>query len=93
MTGGWTLGTRIDGTQVGYVRVRDPSYVAFIAIAMLGTSLTGLEYGLLGANIQTGGSLTTRLYNPTLIVDLGETHLATTCKLRVHVTLSRNPWT
>lgn len=53
MTGWWTLGTRIGDTQAGYVRVRDPSYVLFIAIAMLGTSLTGLEYGVPGANIQT----------------------------------------
>lgn len=49
-------------------------YVWFIAVAMLGSSSTGLEYGVLSANVQTGGSLTTRLYNPTLIVDLGETH-------------------
>lgn len=45
---------------------------------VLGVSLTGLEYGLLRANIQTGGSLATHLYNPTLIVGLGETHPATT---------------
>lgn len=60
---------------------------------MLGSSSTGLEYGVLSANVQTGGSLTTRLYNPTLIVDLGETHRATARELGVHVTVSRNPRT
>lgn len=69
------------------------SYVRSIAIAMLDTSSTELEPGGLGANVQIGGFLSTRLYNPTFIVDLGETHLATEREFGVHVTLSRNPRT
>lgn len=60
---------------------------------MLDTSSTELEPGGLGANVQIGGFLSTRLYNPTFIVDLGETHLATEREFGVHVTLSRNPRT
>lgn len=50
---------------------------------MLGTSSTGLEHGVLSVNVQIGGFLSTRLYNPTLMVDLGETHLATPRELGV----------
>lgn len=111
-TGGWILGNRIDGTQAEFVRVPHaklslhplpPSMDPRAAVAMSDAFPTGLECGVMSANVQPGGSvviigagpvgmatlLTARLYSPSLIavVDLDETRLATARKLGAHVTI------
>jgi len=112
-TGGWTLGNRIDGTQAEYVRVPHATLSLHplpdcidsrAAVALSDAFPTGLECGVLSANVQPGGSvvivgagpvgiaalLTARLYTPALIVmvDLDETRLATARKLGAHATVN-----
>lgn len=111
-TGGWQLGKNIDGTQAEYVRVPHatlslhplPSSVdPRDAVALSDALPTGLECGVLSANVQPGGSvvvvgagpvgmaalLTARLYTPSLIVmvDLDETRLETARKFGAHATV------
>lgn len=111
-TGGWTLGNRIDGTQAEFVRVPyakislhplPPSLDPRAAVTISDAFPTGLECGVLNANVQPGGSvvivgagpigmaalMTARLYSPALIamVDLDETRLATARKLGAHITV------
>lgn len=111
-TGGWTLGNRIDGTQAEFVRVPHatlslhqlaPSIRPRDAVAMSDALPTGLECGVLSANVQPGRSvviigagpvgmaalLTARLYTPAqiVVVDLDETRLATARKLGAHATV------
>ncbi|KAL2798380.1 chaperonin 10-like protein [Aspergillus keveii] len=110
--GGWTLGNHIDGTQAEFVRVPHatlslhalaPSIPARAALAISDALPTGLECGVLSANVQPGGSvvivgagpvgmaalLTARLYTPALIVivDLDEARLATARGLGAHATV------
>lgn len=112
-TGGWTLGNTIDGTQAEFVRVTHatrslhplpPSIDPRAAVALSDAFPTGLECGVLSANVQPGGSvvivgagpvgmaslLTARLYTPSLIVmvDLDETRLETARKLGAHATVN-----
>ncbi|RJE25597.1 alcohol dehydrogenase [Aspergillus sclerotialis] len=111
-TGGWTLGNWTNGTQAEFVRVPHaklslhplpPSMNPRDAVTMSDAFPTGLECGVLSANVQPGGSvvivgagpvgmatlLTARLYSPALIVavDLDEARLATAWKLGAHVTI------
>ncbi|KAL2819511.1 chaperonin 10-like protein [Aspergillus granulosus] len=112
-TGGWTLGNRIDGTQAEFVRVPHatlslhrlaPSIPSRAALALSDALPTGLECGILSANVQPGGSvvivgagpvgmaalLTAKLYTPALIamVDLDATRLATARTLGAHATVN-----
>lgn len=112
-TGGWTLGNQVDGTQAEYVRVPHatlslhplPTAVETRhAVALSDALPTGLECGVLSANVQPGHSvvivgagpvgmaalLTARLYTPALIVmvDLDETRLATAKRLGAHATVN-----
>ncbi|CAI7618989.1 unnamed protein product [Penicillium pancosmium] len=105
-TGGWVLGHHIDGTQAEYVRVPHatlslhalPDLIDPRAAVALSDALpTGLEVGVLSANVQPGGSvviigagpvgiaalLTAKLYSPALIVmvDRDEARLATAREL------------
>lgn len=105
-TGGWVLGNHIDGTQAEYVRVPHatlslhalPDLIDPRAAVALSDALpTGLEVGVLSANVQPGGSvviigagpvgiaalITAKLYTPALIVmvDRDEARLATAREL------------
>ncbi|CAG8070032.1 unnamed protein product [Penicillium olsonii] len=111
--GGWTLGNTIDGTQAEYVRVPHatlslhrlpPSIDPRAAVAVSDAFPTGLECGVLSADVQPGGSvvivgagpvgtaalLTAQLYSPALIVvvDLDEKRLATARRLGAHATVN-----
>lgn len=111
--GGWTLGNYIDGTQAEYVRVPHAtlslhalpaSIPSRDAVAVSDAFPTGLECGVLSANVQPGCSvviigagpvgmatlLTARLYSPALIVmvDLDDTRLATARTLGAHATVN-----
>jgi alcohol dehydrogenase len=113
VTGGWVLGNTIDGTQAEFVRVphatlslhRLPAGIDPRAALAISDSLpTGLECGVLSANVQPGCSvvivgagpvgiaalLTARLYSPSLVVmvDLDEARLATARKLGANVTVN-----
>lgn len=104
--GGWQLGHRIDGTQAEYVRVPHAqlslhllpeSIEPRLAVALSDAFPTGLECGVLSANVQPGGSvviigagpvgiaalLTAKLYTPSLVVmvDRDEARLATSREL------------
>jgi alcohol dehydrogenase len=66
ITGGWTLGNKIDGTQAEYVRVPHAtlslhplpdSIDARAAVALSDAFPTGLECGVLSAGVQLGGSV------------------------------------
>lgn len=66
ITGGWTLGNKIDGTQAEYVRVPHAtlslhplpdSIDARAAVAVSDAFPTGLECGVLSAGVQLGGSV------------------------------------
>ncbi|KAJ5290781.1 hypothetical protein N7478_000032 [Penicillium angulare] len=112
-TGGWVLGNQVDGTQAEYVRVPH----ATLSLHLLPTSIpsraavavsdafpTGLECGVLSADVQPGGSvvifgagpvgmatlLTARLYSPSLIVmvDIDDARLATARVLGAHATVN-----
>lgn len=112
VSGGWVLGNRIDGTQAEYVRVPHATLSLHAlplsipprdAVAVSDAFPTGLECGVLSANVQLGGSvvivgagpvgmaalLTARLYTPALIVmvDLDEARLDTARKLGAHATV------
>lgn len=103
------LGNRIDGTQAEYVRVPHATLSLHAlpasipprdAVAVSDAFPTGLECGVLSANVQPGGSvvivgagpvgmaalLTARLYTPALIVmvDLDEARLETARRLGAH---------
>lgn len=105
-TGGWMLGHRIDGTQAEYVRVPHATLSLHTlpasidpraAVAISDAFPTGLECGVLSANVQPGGTvvivgagpvgmaalLTAKLYTPALIVmvDRDEARLATARQL------------
>lgn len=111
-TGGWVLGNHADGTQAEYVRVPHAtlslhSLAATIsshdALAVSDAFPTGLECGVLSANVQPGGSvvivgagpvgmaalLTARLYTPSLIVmvDLDQSRLSTARKFGAHASV------
>ncbi|KAJ5565477.1 hypothetical protein N7513_001719 [Penicillium frequentans] len=111
-TGGWVLGNHADGTQAEYVRVPHatlslhslPEAISsHDALAVSDAFPTGLECGVLSANVQPGGSvvivgagpvgmaalLTARLYTPSLIVmvDLDHGRLTTARKLGAHATV------
>lgn len=113
VTGGWILGNTIDGTQAEFVRVphatlslhRLPGSIdPRAALAVSDALPTGLECGVLSANVQPGCSvvivgagpvgmaalLTARLYSPSLVVmvDLNEARLATARKLGAHATVN-----
>ncbi|KAJ5733980.1 hypothetical protein N7493_002766 [Penicillium malachiteum] len=112
-TGGWTLGNKIDGTQAEYVRVPHAtlslhslptSIPSRAAVAVSDAFPTGLECGVLSANVQPGCSvviigagpvgmaalMTARLYTPALIVmvDLDETRLNTARSFGAHATVN-----
>ncbi|KKK20554.1 zinc-binding oxidoreductase [Aspergillus ochraceoroseus] len=99
--GGWVLGNRLDGTQAEYVRVPHAtlslhrlhdSLDSRAAVTLSDALPTGLECGVLSANVQPGASvvivgagpvgmaalLAARLYTPSLIVmvDLDDSRLA-----------------
>lgn len=103
----------IDGTQAEFVRVTHatmslhllpPSIDSRAAVALSDAFPTGLECGVLSADVQPGRSvvivgagpvgiaslLTARLYTPSLIVmvDLDETRLETARKLGAHATVN-----
>ncbi|CAI7608354.1 unnamed protein product [Penicillium manginii] len=105
-TGGWVLGHQIDGTHAEYVRVPHatlslhalPDLIDPRAAVALSDALpTGLEVGVLSANVQPGGSvviigagpvgiaalLTAKLYTPALVVmvDRDEARLTTAQEL------------
>lgn len=110
VSGGWVLGNRIDGTQAEYVRVPHATLSLHAlpvsipprdAVAVSDAFPTGLECGVLSANVQPGGSvvivgagpvgmaalLTARLYTPALVVmvDLDDARLETARRLGAHV--------
>ncbi|KAJ5109577.1 hypothetical protein N7532_002222 [Penicillium argentinense] len=112
-TGGWVLGHHVDGTQAEYVRVPHAtlslhplaaSIDSRAAVAVSDAFPTGLECGVLSANVQPGGSvvivgagpvgmaalLTARLYTPSLVVmvDLDEARLETARQLGAHATVN-----
>ncbi|KAJ5929883.1 hypothetical protein N7454_006833 [Penicillium verhagenii] len=112
-TGGWILGNSADGTQAEYVRVPHATLSLYSlpeaisshdALAVSDAFPTGLECGVLNANVQPGGSvviigagpvgmatlLTALLYTPSLIVmvDLDHVRLATAEKLGAHATVN-----
>lgn len=105
-TGGWVLGHHIDGTQAEYVRVPHATLSLHAlpdsidpraALALSDALPTGLEVGVLSADVQPGRSvviigagpvgiaslLTAKLYTPALIVmvDRDEARLATARQL------------
>lgn len=107
------MGKNIDGTQAEYVRVPHatlslhplPSSInPRAAVALSDAFPTGLECGVLSANVQPGGSvvivgagpigmsvlLTAQLYTPSLIVvvDLDEMRLETARKFGAHATVN-----
>ncbi|OKO92233.1 Alcohol dehydrogenase [Penicillium subrubescens] len=113
VTGGWILGNTINGTQAEFVRVPH----AMLSLHRLPTSIdpraalavsdalpTGLECGVLSANVQPGGSvvivgagpvgmaalITAKLFSPSLVVmvDLDEARLATARQLGAHATVN-----
>ncbi|KAJ5325142.1 uncharacterized protein N7506_008244 [Penicillium brevicompactum] len=111
--GGWTLGNQIDGTQAEYVRVPHATLSLYplpesidsrAAVAVSDAFPTGLECGVLSANVQPGATvvivgagpvgmaalLTAQLYTPALIVvvDLDDTRLATAGRLGAHATVN-----
>ncbi|CAG8242397.1 unnamed protein product [Penicillium salamii] len=113
MNGGWMLGNRIDGTQAEYVRVphatlslhRLPESIdSRAAVAVSDAFPTGLECGVLSADVQPGSSvvivgagpvgmaalLTAQLYTPAIlvVVDLDEARLATARRLGAHATVN-----
>jgi alcohol dehydrogenase len=111
-SGGWVFGNHADGTQAEYVRVPHatlslhslPEAISsHDALAVSDAFPTGLECGVLSANVQPGGSvvivgagpigmaalLTAHLHTPSLIVmvDLDHGRLTTARKLGAHATV------